>query len=69
MADDKTISEKLEEAAFQPSSYELDGEKITARKAEDVKGLLDLAAKRKVSTRHALRALGVAQISTPGSRE
>lgn len=67
--DNGDIAKKLENAAFQPSSYELDGEKITQRSAKDVKQLLDMAAKRKLSTRRAFRGIGVAQVSTPGSRE
>ena len=61
--------EEIAEKALQPEQYENDGEKIKQRSAADTIALLKFAAKKKISTRRAFRALSVARISTPGDFE
>lgn len=64
---DMPTPEEIAEKALQPESYENDGEKIKQRSAADTIALLNYARKSRISTRRAMRALGISRISTPGA--
>lgn len=65
----KPTPEEIAEKALQPEQYENDGEKIKQRSADDFIKLMKFAAKQRVSTGKAFRALGISRISTPGDFE
>ena len=59
---------QIEEKAFEPESYENDGEKIKNRSAADAIALMKFARKKRIPTEKAFRVLGLSavQLTTPG---